>query len=59
MINLGWANNWKETPEVVLKCREQEHPEKGLTEGQADHVRCVSTSTCRLCGYTYKVDSSD
>ena len=57
-VDLGMANGWRETPEIVLKCKELKHdttdkdhgpPNRGL-----DHrVRC------RKCNYVYGYDSSD
>jgi len=41
--NLGWANGWRETPEVVKKCQEAGH--------QAGNI-------CYICKYSYQVDSS-
>jgi hypothetical protein len=44
MKYLGWANGWKETPEIVLMCQELGHNVFGR---------------CKECGYYFNVDSSD
>lgn len=59
MIYLGWANDWCDTPEIVLKCREMEHAGQGLTESYEDNVKCIGIYSCKACGYSYKVDSGD
>lgn len=54
--NLGWANGWRQTPEIVMSCH-HDYPDKGT----------VSTSNrgyeniviCAKCGYIYRYDSSD
>ena len=58
VINLGWANGWKETPEIVKKCHALGHRPIDIDRGPPfrglDHeVRCD------ICGYVYHVDSSD
>ena len=60
LVNLGYMNGWagdkgKENYAIVLNCREAGH----TRESHSDHVRCISTCTCRECGYTYKIDSGD
>ncbi len=55
--NLGWMNSWKQDGEeykLIKECREQGHS----SSDTGDNYRCVSTSTCEECGYTYKIDSS-
>ena len=50
MKDLGYMNGWKETPVEVKNCKhekEQEYP-----------YSCVTKYTCRVCQFTYKVDSS-
>jgi hypothetical protein len=50
---LGYANGWKETPEIVKKCAELGHKQYHLVVGNCDHeYGCVE------CGYSYSVDSS-
>ena len=59
MKDLGWANGWKETPEIVTKCREaRKNGEKHEMEGGKGPWSCTSVTTCKTCGYTYMVDSS-
>lgn len=56
-VDLGCANNWRETPQMVKSCRDAIHtptdtnptaPRSGL-----HYVRCD------LCGYKYTYDTSD
>lgn len=54
MTDLGYANGWTETPEIVKKCRENEHVTKKKIIGN-----CVTQYYCHLCLYTYKIDSGD
>jgi hypothetical protein len=50
---LGYANGWKDTPEIVKKCAELGHKQYHLVVGNCDHeYGCVE------CGYSYLVDSS-
>ena len=49
--DLGWANGWIETPEIVKKCTHRQ------TEVNLDC--CVHQVTCVECGFTYKYDSGD
>jgi hypothetical protein len=48
--NLGCANGWRETPEIVKNC---DHPKDGRVIGN-----CYVETWCRICGYVYTVDSS-
>ena len=51
--NLGYANGWKDTPEIVKKCEEMGHKQYHRVVGNCDHeYGCVE------CGYSYSVDSS-
>lgn len=51
--DLGWANGWKATPEVVSKCLEAGHKRDDWEMGRCDHeIRCD------ICGYRYRMDSS-
>lgn len=58
--NLGWANSWSETPEIVKKCREQSgHDVTGVDvwtqyRGLEHHV-----VTCKSCNYVYRYDYGD
>ena len=54
MKNLGWVNGWKEVPIEVKKCKELKHDREETTIG-----RCLTKKECPICGYFYKVDSSD
>lgn len=51
--DLGWANGWTSTPQVVKKCHEQKHDIKTKTQGG------VTTTYCPIDNYMYKTDSSD
>lgn len=51
--DLGWANGWKATPEVVSKCLEADHKTIDREVRLCDHeIRCD------ICGYRYRMDSS-
>lgn len=52
--NLGWANGWDKTPDVVEHCHRQGHKVKSEETG-----RCTHRYHCDICGYAYMVDSSD
>lgn len=52
--NLGYANNWKKTPDVVIHCIEQNHTREIKTA-----TSLVTQYICRKCGYVYKVDRGD
>lgn len=52
--DLGFANGWRQVPKEVLQCRIEKHSLKFESVG-----RCLTKYTCEICGYTYKVDSSD
>ena len=51
--DLGYANGWGKTPDIVIGCKELKHvrPERKLRM----HVYEVQ---CDVCGYVYKYDSS-
>jgi hypothetical protein len=52
--NLGYANCWEKTPEVVINCIESKHAREVKTVGP-----CVTKYICRLCRYVYCIDSGD
>lgn len=54
--NLGWANGWGDTPEIVERCRKLKHQILDV-----DHSRMRGTNhevRCDICGYVYRYDSS-
>jgi len=54
-ISLGYINSWGDnTPEIYLKCRDQNHQMSHREVG-----RCLMEYSCEICGYYFKVDSSD
>lgn len=54
--NLGWANGWRETPEILKKCRELKHKTSGVDHS---HMRGTNHEVrCDICGYVYRYDSS-
>ena len=58
MEDLGWANNWRETPEIVKKCRALKHSRTDKDVGPP-HRGLEHVVTCEICGYVYRYDSSD
>ena len=53
--DLGWANGWLETPEIVRICRKLHHM---TSEEDCPPWSCVTLITCEDCQYIYKIDSS-
>ena len=49
--NLGYANGWRKTPDIVNNCNHEKSYE--------DVGRCLSKTTCHICKWFYKVDSGD
>lgn len=54
MKDLGFANGWKNTPEIVKVCKELGHIQYEYNAG-----RCLHEYGCGACKYKYFVDSSD
>ena len=61
IVDLGYINGWKHDsiPEIYQKCvdareNREVHDIEWKTIG-----RCLNKTTCKTCGWTYKVDSSD
>lgn len=52
MKDLGYANNWDDTPDEVRKCRKKQHVKKTKEVG-----RCSIEYSCPICEFKYKVDS--
>ncbi len=57
ILNLGWANGWASTPDIVVECHAlghvPRHTNLDLTmRGLNTEVRCDE------CGYVYHYDSS-
>ena len=48
--DLGYANGWKEDPEIVKKCQ---HVKEVKNIGN-----CLNEYSCEICGFKFKVDSS-
>jgi hypothetical protein len=51
--DLGYANGWKNTPDIVEKCRKKKHSISGVTVSN-----CLHEYFCDICKYKYQVDSS-
>lgn len=54
MKDLGYANGWIETPEIVKKCNQLGHRGYSINRG-----KCLNEYGCERCGYKYLIDSSD
>lgn len=53
-IDLGRANSWIETPEIVKRCLSKKHSPKLTGVG-----KCLTKVECLFCNYVYIIDSSD
>ena len=51
--DLGYANGWQDTPDIVKACRARGHIPEEINRG-----RCLNEYRCVECGYKYLVDSS-
>lgn len=55
--DFGWANSWRDTPEVVKACIEAKHKTTDIDVGPPfkgmKHV-----VVCQICNYVYLYDSS-
>jgi hypothetical protein len=58
MEDLGWANNWIETPEIVKKRTALKHSRTDKDVGPL-HRGLEHVVKCDICGYVYRYDSSD
>ncbi len=56
--NLGWANGWKEDPEIVKECERLGHKPSNVDVGPP-HRGLEHVVRCDICGYVYRYDSSD
>lgn len=54
MKNLGYANEWKETPVELTQCSDKNHHIEHEKMGN-----CLNRFSCSICKYEYIVDSSD
>lgn len=53
--DLGWANGWKEEPEIVRECQKQGHETRQIShDWYGLHNECI----CDICKYIYHYDSS-
>jgi len=52
--DLGYANGWRGTPEIVQKCDEAGHK----TDSPKSYQRCVTIVECPICRYRFKIDST-
>ena len=56
--DLGWANDWRETPLIVLRCRRLGHKPSDVDIGPP--MRGIQhVVRCDICEYRYAYDSSD
>ncbi len=51
--DLGYANGWSETPEIIKECEKQHHKQYSHNVGN-----CLTEYGCGACKYSYMVDSS-
>ena len=51
--DLGYANSWSKTPDIVKACEARGHIPEEISRG-----RCLTEYRCEACGYKYLVDSS-
>lgn len=58
MKDLGYANGWKETPEIVKKCNSLRKQDVTHTGWCRRVGNCLHEYGCDVCGYFYLVDSS-
>ena len=56
--DFGWANGWKETPEIVKKCRDLGHQGSDTPKSHRPYECFEHTVVCHECRYFYKYDSS-
>ena len=54
MEDLGYANGWDKTPEIIKECEQKGHREEVRNVG-----RCLTEYSCAICGYKYTIDSGD
>jgi hypothetical protein len=53
MKDLGYANGWQKTPEIVEHCQKKDHVVEGEVVGN-----CLVERWCPICDYYYRIDSS-
>jgi hypothetical protein len=53
-VDLGDANGWKNTPDIIEKCNKLGHKKSYSNIGKS-----YEEIKCGICGYVYRVDSSD
>jgi hypothetical protein len=53
-IDLGYVNDWNETPALFMDCQIAEHRLLGQNVG-----KCLTKISCSICNYFYHLDSSD
>lgn len=52
--DLGYANGWKNTPDIIKKCKAKGHVREYKNVG-----RGVTEYSCPICKYKYSIDSTD
>lgn len=57
VLDLGWANGWNETPEIVEQCWQKNHPLNKYNHDRTQHGYDTEVR-CDICGYVYHFDSS-
>lgn len=46
--DLGWANGWQETPDIVKKCRELGHDRQDKSDAPGIPYSCFSTPSAAI-----------
>ena len=57
--DLGWVNDWKETPEIVMTCKQAQHKTVDEDHGSTTGRGYDTVTICKICWYIYHCDSSD
>ena len=56
-LDLGCANGWRETPQMVKLCQRSSHVQTDVNPTAPQSG--IHVVRCEQCGYTYTYDTSD